>query len=252
MKCKFLKTALLLLFIINTSVASAQGFKIDTSTYKYKDTYYPNPKDKSNSYKFSFAIDYFKNAASPSIYAVINSELLHYFSLPNTHSKNFEAAVKSIINAEIKDYKKYYNEAKETATDYKLQYTLDMKLLYQGNFNGVLGFVTYFNTYTGGVHPMDSFTTLNFSERTGKQIHLEDIMKPGFEKKLPALILTKLDREVLFNKNKVDIPTEFTFKKTGIEFIYNRYEVASYADGPQYAFLSYKELEHLLKDEYLK
>lgn len=155
-----------------------------------------------------------------------------------------------MVEAEIDDYKSYYDEATEGMSDSQLQYTLDMKLKYKGCFRGVQSFLNYFNTYTGGVYPMDSFTTLNFDARNGRLLELTDVMKSGFEAKLQQLILFKLDKEILFDKNNVDLPTEFIFHEIGIEFIYNRYVLASYTEGPQFVMISYNDLEDLLKSEY--
>lgn len=251
MKTSLYKVILLLVAISFTNTLWAQNKPIKTTKYKYNTVHFPNSEDNSKSYTFKFNIEYFKNPAERSVEAKINHHIQHYFSLPNTENKSIKEVVKGIIDAEVEDYMSYYNESPKDMPDYMLQYTLDMDLTYQGKHNKVYSFLLYFNTFTGGVHPMDNFITLNYDDKTGQALVMDDIFKPDYQYKLSNLILNKLDKEMLFNKYTVDLPTQFTFKEEGIEFIYNRYEIAPYAAGPQYAFLTYKELEKLLKDKYI-
>lgn len=238
----------LLLFIFNIPLGiSAQ--KVKTERYKYSQVYYPNSKETNASYSFHFDIETFKNPRQNSVYEEINHRLMHYLSLPATEHKDIKEIVKGLITAESEEFDTIY---KDYANDksYDLHYTLDLKISYNGTYKGVIGFTVFFTTYTGGVHPSDSFITLNYGITTGEVLELKDIFKPGFEKNLPTMLLEKLDTELLFNKFVIDLPEQFTFQKEGINFIYNRYEIAPYAAGPQEVLLSYTELDHMLKDAY--
>lgn len=238
----------LLFFILNIPLnASAQ--KVKTEKYKYKQVYYPNSKDTNASYSFSFDIETFKNPRQNSVYEEINHRLMHYLSLPTTEHKDIKEIVKGLIAAECEDFNAVYQDyANDDA--YNLHYSLDLKISYNGTYKGVIGFTVFFTTYTGGAHPMDSFITLNYGITTGQILELKDIFKPGFEKNLPTMLLEKLDTEVLFNKFVIDLPEQFTFQKEGINFIYNRYEIAPYVAGPQEALLNYTEMDNILKDTY--
>lgn len=251
MKFNYLKLPFFLLFIVCTSTISAQRLPIKIGKYKHKKVYLPNPQDRTKSYTFNFSIEYFKKAPENSIFEHINQEIIHYLSLPEANNKNLKEVVNGLIEAEIEDYNTLYDNISKNTPNHTLQHTLDMELTYEGKVKGVYTFINYFSTYAGGAHPMDSFLTLNYDGRSGELLTLNDIFKPGYDYKLSNLILNKLDKDVLFNKFTIDLPTQFIFKEAGVEFIYNRYEVAPYSAGPQYALVTYENLKELLKEEYL-
>lgn len=100
-------------------------------------------------------------------------------------------------------------------------------------------------TFMGGAHPNSFFGYYNFNKETGDTISLKDILVPGFEAGLNALIDRKyrkmkglapednlMEKGNLF-ENKITFTYNIGIDSMGnLEFYYNPYEIAPYAVGP--------------------
>jgi hypothetical protein len=121
-----------------------------------------------------------------------------------------------------------------------------------------------FTTYTDtlGVHPNTLFTTFTFDTQSGTLLTLADIFTPGAEyldmlsqisrAQLPGVIGNSTDTAVLQNGT---IPTNanfsnFFFDNQDFVILFNTYQVAPFADGPQTLRIPLSELSSILKSEY--
>lgn len=129
------------------------------------------------------------------------------------------------------------------------------------NRNGYVEFRVLDSRFSGGVHPNHSQGSLAFDMKHQKLMKRSDITS------IDSLSLQHL-LEAAFRKNR-DIPAgesldkhlfrghippndNFYFNSQGIEFIYNPYEIASYATGFIYLFIPYKKLKGTLNPEFVK
>lgn len=83
-------------------------------------------------------------------------------------------------------------------------------------------------------HGVYNTTFVNYSIEKKKILTVADIMKPGYEKELTAMLREKLkdeDVDVIVDENEIGIPADFEVTADGINFIYGLYEIAPYAAG---------------------
>jgi hypothetical protein len=128
------------------------------------------------------------------------------------------------------------------------------------NRSGLLTVAITSDLYTGGAHGMNSTAHYVFDAETGQRIPIQDILIPGAETRLDALVDRRY-REVKglapdepLNGEKGELFEDvirhndnFAVTDLGITFLYNPYEIAPYAVGPIEVDLKWADLQPLLK-----
>lgn len=125
---------------------------------------------------------------------------------------------------------------------------------------GCIAYSFYVETYLGGAHGSHDIFYLNIDSQTGKQLTKADVFQADKEEELLQAITLRLaqdngckDREELLEKTGITmlgdiyVDKNFTLESEGITFVYNTYEIASYADGTISVFLPYEELKPFIK-----
>jgi hypothetical protein len=118
-----------------------------------------------------------------------------------------------------------------------------------------LGFYGY--DYMGGAHGNYGTTAATYDTRTGQRLRFADIFQPGSEAQLSLLLDAAVRRtlripaaqpldETLFVKT-IPVTRNVYLTSGGAVFIYNPYEIASYAQGEIPVFVPLAELQPLLK-----
>lgn len=116
--------------------------------------------------------------------------------------------------------------------------------------------------YLGGAHGSASQDYLHFDLAKKKQVQLDDILLPQKEKVLKDLVYEKFKQWVIQEKlaNSIKeyeqtwpftLSHNFYFDKDGITFEYEQYEIAAYALGMPSFTVSYKDLQNVIKPEFL-
>lgn len=114
--------------------------------------------------------------------------------------------------------------------------------------------------YTGGAHGGSGVYFININPKNGQKFTLSHLFKPGYEEPLREAG-NKVFRQVReladtasFSQNSFEFPEDkftlnknYGFKKDGIVFFYNSYEIAPYAAGPTEVLIPYVELEQWLR-----
>jgi hypothetical protein len=130
------------------------------------------------------------------------------------------------------------------------------QVLYQGGDLLSLGFFTY--SYSGGAHGMNTTAGASYDLRTGRRLRYNDIFRPEAQAQLPALLASAvrplvdlkpgepLDK-ALFVK-QMPVTRNVFLTAGGVEFIYQPYEIASYAQGEVRVFLPLSQVRPLLRD----
>jgi hypothetical protein len=128
-------------------------------------------------------------------------------------------------------------------------------LYQQGNLLS-LGFFRY--NFSGGAHGNYGLTPASYDLRTGRRLRYDDIFRPTAAQKLPALLgqavrpevglqpSEPLDKQLFVNKMPVTHQVYLT--ATGAVFVYQPYEIASYAQGEIHVFVPLSSLRPLLRD----
>jgi hypothetical protein len=130
------------------------------------------------------------------------------------------------------------------------------QVLYQAGDLLSLGFFNY--TYSGGAHGMNTTTAASYDLRTGRHLRYDDIFLPAAQAQLPALLAQAVRPLVGLKPNEPLSQTLFVTKMPvthnvfltagGVEFIYQPYDIAAYAQGEVRVFLPLAQVRPLLRD----
>ena len=181
-------------------------------------------------------------------------------------TKAAPASVKELWQQQRQAFAKEYREGLvdligdmpvDSVPDYSMRYesTQSVQLLCQSPQLLGLGFYGY--EYSGGAHGGYGTEAASFDLRTGRRLRFADIFRPGAD----AALLPILDRTVrralkikptepLSEQLLVDTMTvthNACLTPGGVLFIYEPYEIASYAQGEVRLFVPLAELRPLLR-----
>ena len=171
---------------------------------------------------------------------------------PSFTNSVINSQIEALVNQAVLDIKSYPPRPK----DYPVEYKNELAVAYERPYVSKKYVSIYFEfmTYTGTAHPNTKIVTLNFEAKTGKRITLGDITATS-EAKIIA-IKQELRRQLLARLNytsKEDLKwldegikqnqlDTFTLDGKGINYYFQQYEVACYADGPQKVFIPRNKL----------
>ncbi|MBL0743786.1 DUF3298 and DUF4163 domain-containing protein [Chryseolinea lacunae] len=156
----------------------------------------------------------------------------------------------------IQDYEDFRKEMPEVPGSWNYKANVTVETL----TDSLLSLSVQEEYYTGGAHGGYGIYYINLNPRTGEEFTLENLLKPGFEDPLTK-IGEKIFRKVRelsdtaslnasyfeFPDDKFQLNRNFGFKKEGIVFYYNSYEIAAYASGPTEVLIPYEEIKDWLK-----
>lgn len=122
------------------------------------------------------------------------------------------------------------------------------------------------STYTGGAHDNYYSSLLNFDAQTGELLKLSDIVKDTVAlKKMAETKFIAGEKQIgkengyefmmsdyFFADGKFSLPNNITITANGIRFLYNPYEVASFARGQIIFDIPWKELKGIVVEKYAK
>jgi hypothetical protein len=113
-------------------------------------------------------------------------------------------------------------------------------------------------TFTGGAHGNSVITLLNFDPETGNSYAQDDIFKKSneftelvkrhFKKESEAKKTNNQD--VYFYGEDFRLPENIGFNEEGVIFLYNTYEMSSYAGGITEFTIPYAEIYKFLNIKY--
>ncbi|WP_321517291.1 DUF3298 domain-containing protein [uncultured Bacteroides sp.] len=181
---------------------------------------------------------------------------------PKTAVAQFKAAYEKGYKNDVEQF--YLEDQKKNAEEevnsawYNYNKSIKSRVIF--NKDGVLVYRVDTYDYTGGAHGNHASLFLNFDLLTGKQIHLKNLFKEGYEKVLTGLLVAQLekDNKVTSEAELEEIgyfiteplsPTEnFLLNKDGFTFFYNVYEIAPYVMGTTTIKLPFSAVESLMKE----
>ncbi len=125
-------------------------------------------------------------------------------------------------------------------------------------YRGYENYILSYEEYQGGAHGYYYTAVHTFDPADGHEVTMDDIMKEGYEEELLQAIaagilryckangITELDW-LQPNSSQLFVSKNAVLGDSSITFIYNPYEIASYAAGRIDAEVTYEELKHILK-----
>ena len=160
----------------------------------------------------------------------------------------------------IADYQKEYDEAKKEMLESPIigvDETLDLAFSHQ--IGKLAVFLINYYSYGGGAHGVGGYHYLNIDLETKKLLSFDDVFKPNQQAKLKELLWERYtrygevqDEEAFTSKDAFEVTDNFYLDHDGIHFVYNVYEIASYAEGPQELVIEWWNASALLKPEFLQ
>jgi len=168
-------------------------------------------------------------------------------------------SLKTMADSLIPDYKSSASTYDSTFGA-SFNWAMDCSADVYYNKNNLLTYSSFTYSFSGGAHGIYGTSYIVVDCKTGKQLKLSDIFNKGFEKELDKKITGKAEINAKLKKGQKltsagyladDIKTtdNFYVNGGGIGFVYNVEEIAPYVNGTIDIFLSYKEIETLLKKD---
>ncbi len=168
--------------------------------------------------------------------------LLNYDDEINTNS--IEKASEAFKNAYQKLIAKFANEA----TTWEA--SAEGKILFEDE--NIISIELNSYVFTGGAHGYNAIRYLNFDKKKETVLENWELFKDKdsflkfIETKFRIQEKIAQDQSInstgfMFEDDTFHLPENIGFTKKGIQFIYNQYEVASYADGPITITIPYNE-----------
>lgn len=153
---------------------------------------------------------------------------------------------KEYVNMNMGDQTK--KEVMESEIPYAFNWTVDSHCSIFYNDNHILSLEMFTSDYTGGVHGNYSSSYLVADTRTAKQITLNDIFKTNFKAELDAILVKVAKKDYADAVDGTPEVTEnFYVDGAGLHFVYNPYEIASYAVGQVILNVPFSQIKNLLK-----
>ena len=166
---------------------------------------------------------------------------------------------KNIAEAYFADYKQSAEEQRKSSRDNEfrnwLNYTNNSQQSIDYNDKGYVVIDFLADAYTGGAHGNYSSTMYCFDVKQKKQLGLSDVVKidsnslqtileKNFRKQYNVKASEPISK-VLFD-DFIKPNNNFYFNSNGLAFMYNPYEVASYAQGQIVVFIPFDDLKGYL------
>lgn len=112
--------------------------------------------------------------------------------------------------------------------------------------------------FAGGAHGSTYTGFINWDTKANRKISLNDLFAPAYEAKLTAIaekIFRKDEklsdtsslRNYFFKDQKFSLNDNFLITPVGIQFLYNEYEIKSYAEGQTTLLIPYTQIKSLLR-----
>ena len=155
---------------------------------------------------------------------------------------HFIDSVIEVFRLENKEQIEYAREEGFEPRDIDYEYVLNTEVHY-GNNKDIIGHFIKYYQYTGGAHGGTFITCRNYRLEDGSVITLDNYFKPGYEKVLIPILDKKLleyaecssrdelDDHGYFSYEPMFVSKNFEIRQDTIDFIYNQYDIAPYAQG---------------------
>ena len=155
------------------------------------------------------------------------------------------------------DFVKDYNEFMKEMPGYDLGWYFRGQVTVLISSDTLISLQVDTESFTGGVHPTYSTNFVNVEPKTGTAFLLDAMLRPGYQEELNRLGKEDLRNQLeLGESDSLTLPIEedledgpfelndnYGFRKEGIVFYFNDYEVGSFAEGPIEILIPYEVLQ---------
>jgi hypothetical protein len=175
----------------------------------------------------------------------------------DTRGDAFNRAVERMVNDEISGFKNGISQLPDEPGIDETGSSLSFDYITTNSNNGILSVLVRISFYTAGAaHPGHYSRAINYNLREGKVLALQDLFTSGadFLDPISAACLKDLKaRGVLGWEDgalpKADNYQVWNITPAGLQIIFDEYQVAPYASGPQAVTIPYEVLKDLIRPE---
>ncbi|CAA6805104.1 MAG: Unknown protein [uncultured Sulfurovum sp.] len=234
---------LVLLFSLNTLVASNISSTIEKSSHKFcKNTLLNDESQKEVDFCMETKTKYPKVSST-------NKTLEKHLRQAIEKELKAQNSPKSHVLKEIKEGNVGSAMGHESSLSLKVLSATDKTFTLEGSFYA----------YLGGAHGMGNTIFINYDTKTGKEITLEDVFVPNYKKKLKEIVEKEyriqshikeddnLQDKLDWFDNKFVLAEAIGFGEDGLHLAYNAYEIKSYAAGTTNIIVPYALLKSIIK-----
>jgi len=243
--------------------SQAQSTGKDTLSYVYK-TIKKRAGDcgvKPDSSCTTAAIAYPAFAGQKVLNDSLRNKLLQVFYFGDKEKKG--ASLEDLAQSVITSY-----QEDTSAIHYGMSYSLDLSAVVRRQDSSLLVLELGGYAFSGGAHGSSQTFYVNWNTKSGKQISLDDLFTDGYTPTLNNIAekIFRNDEKLsdnasldhyFFDKGVFSLNNNFMITPTGLDFLYNEYEIKSYAEGQTTLFIPYAQIKSLLRpktvvSQYLK
>ena len=217
----------------------------------------------------AYTFCYVSGMTDPVVQSRINETLLHVPVRQRTTPELLKAAARNSMEDDFAAYLESYLETFEDSVSaetltfidespsmFTWDYQETNKAIYNEHY--LLCMEEYGYSYTGGAHGNYGFSYRVFDLSTGNVLQLHDLFT---QEKLSALAAAaerqlRADRGIAADRSlnesglfidQLELKEDFFIDQGGIGFLYNPYEIASYADGAITVYLKWEQVRNFIK-----
>ncbi|MFZ1320908.1 MAG: DUF3298 domain-containing protein [Ignavibacteria bacterium] len=202
------------------------------------------------------------------------------FKYPEILNEDIKSKVNGTINSYLKDsiysmddksnkdfndlavnFLAEYDTMKKISDLTNLAYALDVNSEITSETKKDFTVSISFYIFTGGAHPNSFMRYFVFNKKSGNEMLLNDLFKPGYDSLLNKLVDEAYRKEKglsptddlqikgdLF-ENKITFNNNFAVTNDSIKFFYNNYEIAAYVFGSTEISIPLSNLKEYLKEQ---
>jgi hypothetical protein len=182
----------------------------------------------------------------------INQKVAHYFKISDQkQTENLDHAIQLFLDDAAKLQEDFPDE--NTAL---WEIDIDGTVSYESK--DILSIALQSFIFTGGAHGYQSITYLNFNKETAQPLNFFHQLKDSVafvalaEKMFRAQEKIAAEAPInstgfMFEGDTFKLPENIGYTEKGVLLLYNQYEIASYADGPQSLLIPFETFNALLK-----
>ena len=161
-------------------------------------------------------------------------------------------------SAQTSSFSEACAEVRKSLADYDREYevSLETAIYPRRADDQVFSFITYYSGYTGGAHGYYAWQGYNYDPATGNVLALMDIVsdEEALKDVIWELLLDKYAGGSIgtmgatiedYGSGEGKTPLNWTAGADGLTFIFNPYELASYAEGAQFVTVGYEQYADL-------
>lgn len=158
------------------------------------------------------------------------------------------------------DFMRDFSQFKRDMPDYGMGWTFNARISVLIASDTLISLQVDVDSFTGGAHGSYTTNFINIEPQTGTAYLLDALLKPGYQEVLNKLGEQDFRRQrdldsaasleeagFSFPSDEFQLNDNYGFRKEGIVFFFNSYEIAAYVEGPTEVLIPYEELRDWLR-----